>query len=77
MIDISTLFSQNGGKTAGFPNTDYPRMQFTGPQSLQPKGGTAETSHSVTPAQRKHMVIVIAVIAVGVYILWHFNYERG
>lgn len=75
--DVRSLFGGGGAATAGYPNTDYPRMQFIGPQSLQPKGGTAETAHNVTPAQRKHMVIVIAALVVFGYGLWHVNYNRG
>ena len=75
-MDIAALFNQKQA-TAGYPNTDYPLYQFQGPQSLQPKGGTAEVAHAVTPAQRKNIVIVIAVLALGIYILWHLNYELG
>lgn len=75
-MDIAALFNQKQ-TTAGYPNTDYPLQNFQGPQSLQPKGGTAETAHSVTPAQRKNIIIVIGVFAVAIYILWHLNYELG
>lgn len=74
-MDIMSLFGGNGA-TAGYPNTDYPSIAFTGPAGLQPKGGTAEVAHNVTPGDKKHMLIVIGVIVVVGYALWHFNYVR-
>lgn len=74
-MDISSLF---GGeqKTAGYPNTDYPAFAFYGPTSLQPKGGTAEVAHNVTPQQKKHMLVVIIGIAVVGFLVWHLNFVR-
>lgn len=74
-FDVSSLFGGQGA-TAGYPNTDYPAMDFTGPSGLQPKGGTAEVEHNVTPADRNKIICTIAVIVVLGYALWHFNYIR-
>lgn len=74
-LDIGSLFG-GAQQTAGYPVSDYPRMAFTGPSSLQPSGGTAETEHNVTPTDRNKLVCTILVIVVAGYVLWHFNYIR-
>lgn len=74
MMSVSGLFG--GQQTAGYPNTDYPSYDFFGPTPLQPKGGTAETNHNVTPQQRKHMILVIVGVAVLGYLAFHLNYVK-
>lgn len=60
---------------APYPATMYPADAFFGATALQSNAGKA-AAPAATPEQRTHMLIFIAVLVVGGYLLWHFNYNR-
>lgn len=70
---MGSLFSS--APNAPYPSTGYPASAFFGATSLQPGGNGVADSPAANPADSRRLLITVAVIVVGGYVVWHL-YNR-
>lgn len=73
------MFGSNGA-TAPYPTTGYPMQAFLGAQTLNPLGLNASdagpaggAAGAIVPIVKGHFMLVLIVVVVGGYLLWHYN----
>ncbi len=64
------------GATAPFPQSGVPASQYFGSTATLAATGTTNSTQ-LTPAQEKMLLIVVGIIVVGGYLMFHVYHGRG
>lgn len=70
-----------GSNLAGYPEITFSAANFFGPTPpSQSNGGPSLLAqgrdNTKPPMANMHVIVVVAVLIIGGYLLWHFTYEK-